>query len=140
MSLIDNILGRGGIDSTFSDWNEARNFVIFDTIVNNPRFSDDTKIKLQDVETQAYEVNYGKWLLSEKEEIAKYFTYLKNQFPSVTSDERFLAIYDSAANVRADEPSVGLEDLEIPEPVADTTKKLLIGLGLFGLLALVLRD
>jgi hypothetical protein len=140
MSIIDSILGQGGIDSTFTDWNEAQNFVIFTTIQSNPRFDEQTKIKLLDMEQQAYEANFGKWLLSEKEEIGRYFNYLKNNFPSITDDQRFLSIYDAAAEVKASEPSVTLLDVEVPEPVQNQFNKLLIGVGVFGLAYLLLKD
>jgi len=125
--MIDFIF-QGGVDVRFTDWDEARNFVIFDTIVNNPRLDDETKIKLQAVEQDAFEEHANKFFQSEKAEIAQYYTYLKNQFPSVTDDERFLAIYDAAADVKADESSVNLEDFEI----SNDTKLTLAVLGLAG--------
>jgi hypothetical protein len=126
--MIDFIF-QGGIDERFTDWDEARNFVIFDTIVNNPRFDDKTKIKLQDVEQNAFEAHANKFLQSEKAEIAQYYTYLKNQFPSVTNDQRFLAIFNAASDVKADESSVDLEDVKIP----NDTKLNLAVVGLAGL-------
>lgn len=117
MSVIDSILGRGALDARFTDWDTARNFVIFDAIVNNPRLSDETKVKLQDIEQEAYETTSGQWLASETQEIGEYYNYLKNNFPSVTNDQRFLAIFDSADEVKASEPSVSLDD------VSDVAKK-----------------
>jgi len=111
--MIDFVF-QGAIDARFTDWDSAREFVIFQTIVNNPRFDDDMKIKLQDVEQAAFDAHANKLFQTEKTEIAQYYTYLKNQFPSVTNDERFLAIYDAAADVKADQSSVGLEDVKIP--------------------------
>ena len=140
MSLIDSLMGRGGIDSTFTDWNEARNFVIFETSVNNPRFDDATSIALQDMEQQAYDATYGQFYASETTEIAQYFQYLRNNFPSITDDERFLSIYQAAVQVKADEPSIGFDDVEIPEGVSSVGKKVLIGIGLYGLLVLLIRD
>jgi len=125
--MIDFIF-QGGIDERFTDWEQAREFVIFDTIVNNPRLDDETKIKLQDVEQDAFEAHANKFFQSEKAEIAQYYTYLKNQFPSVTNDERFLAIYDAAANVKADESSVTKEDIKVP---AGVKIGLLVALGAF---------
>ena len=137
MSIIDSILGQGAIDSTFSDWDEARNFVIFQTIVNNPRFDDETNIALQDMEQQAYDATHGQLLKTEKQEIGEYFNYLRNNFPSITDDERFLAIYESAVEVKAGESSVGLDDIEIPKKVSIGLPVLIgLGLGLF----LVIRD
>lgn len=125
--MIDFIF-QGAVDERFSDWEQAREFVIFDTIVNNPRFDDETKIKLQDVEQDAFEAHANKFFQSEKAEIAQYYTYLKNQFPSVTNDQRFLAIFDAASDVKADESSVKLEDFEIP----NETKLSLVVVGLAG--------
>ncbi|MAB40257.1 MAG: hypothetical protein CL525_14335 [Aequorivita sp.] len=137
MSIIDSLFGQGAIDSTFSDWSEARNFVIFQTIMNNPRFDDATNIALQDMEEQAYEATSGQLLKTEKQEIGEYFNYLRNNFPSITDDERFLAIYDSAVEVKAGESSVGLDDVEIPKKVSIGLPVLIgLGLGLF----LVIRD
>lgn len=134
--MIDFIF-QGGIDERFTDWDEARNFVIFDTIVNNPRLDDETKIKLQAVEQDAFEAHANKFLQSEKAEIAQYYTYLKNQFPSVTNDERFLAIFDAAADVKADESSIDLKDLE----PSNETKLTLAVLGLAGFtLFMLFRD
>tara|TARA_S200002703_G_scaffold155128_1_gene158885 strand:- start:660 stop:1070 length:411 start_codon:yes stop_codon:yes gene_type:complete len=129
---------QGGIDERFTDWDEARNFVIF-TIDENPRFDNQTKTKLQDVEQDAYNTHANQFFQSEKEEIARYYTYLKNQFPSITNDDRFLAIFDAASEVKADQSSVGFDDIKITDNVKDTQRKFLIGLGLFGVLALVLR-
>jgi len=140
MSLIDDLMGRGGIDSTFTDWNEARNFVIFETIVNNPRFDDATNIALQDMEQEAYEATYGQFFASEETEIAQYFQYLRNNFPSITDDERFLSIYQVSVEVKADEPSIGFDDIKIPEGVSSVGKKVLIGVGVYGLLLLLIRD
>ena len=140
MSILDELLGQGGIDATFSDWDEARNFVIFKTILNNPRFDDTTSIRLQDMEQDAYEATYGKILQTEKSEIAAYFQYLKNNFPSITDDERFLAIYDAAVEVKADQPSVSLDDFEVPEPVIGVGQKVLIYGGVVALAFLLLRD
>ncbi len=137
MSIIDSLFGQGAIDSTFSDWNEARNFVIFQTIINNPRFDDATNIALQDMEQEAYVATSGQLLKSEKQEIGEYFNYLRNNFPSITDDERFLAIYESAVEVKAGQSSVGLEDIEIPKKVSIGLPVLIgLGLGLF----LVIRD
>jgi hypothetical protein len=50
---------------------------------------------------QAYASTHGQWLASEKKEIAEYFNYLRNQFPSVTNDERFLNIFNAGADASA---------------------------------------
>lgn len=131
--MIDFVF-QGAIDARFTDWDSAREFVIFQTIVNNPRFDDDMKIKLQDVEQAAYDAHANKLFQTEKTEIAQYYTYLKNQFPSVTNDERFLAIYDAAADVQADQSSVGLEDVKIPTGIKFGFFTVLGGILLFELL------
>lgn len=137
MSVIDSLLGRGGLDARFTDWDTARNFVIFDTIVNNPRLTDDTKIKLQDMEEEAYQATHGQFFKTETTEIGEYYNYLKNNFPSITNDERFLAIFDAADSVKAGESSVNLEDIEIPKKVSIGLPVVLgLGVGLF----LLLRD
>jgi hypothetical protein len=132
MSIIDDILGRGAADARFTDWNTARNFVIFDAIVNNPRLSDETKIKLQDMEQDAFEKTSGQWTVSETTEIAQYYQYLQTNFPSLTNDAQFLAIFDAAAQVRADESSIGVDDLYTPEPVK--WGGILLALGAIGYL------
>lgn len=137
MSVIDSLLGRGGLDARFTDWDTARNFVIFDTIVNNPRLTDDTKIKLQDMEEEAYQATHGQFFKTETTEIGEYYNYLKNNFPSITNDERFLAIFDAADSVKAGESSLSLEDLEPSNDV----KLGLVVLGLAGFTLFVLtRD
>ena len=139
MSVLDSLLGQGGIDATFSDWNQARDFVIFQTILPNPRLSDEVKIELQKMEEDAYNLYYGKMFDSEKTEIGKYFNYLRNNFPSITDDERFLSIYISADEVQAGEPSVSVFE-EVLEPTKDTTNKLLIGVGVVALVYFLTRD
>ena len=114
--MIDAIF-QGGVDERFTDWDTARQFVIFDTIVNNPRFDADTKVRLQQIEQDAYDATYGQITVSETEEIGQYYNYLKNQFPSATDDARFLAIYDAAEDVQAGASSVGASDVKIPAGV-----------------------
>ncbi len=50
----------------------------------------------------------------------------------------FLSIYQVAVEVKADETSIGLDDVEIPEGVSSVGKKVLIGVGVYGLLLLLL--
>ena len=114
--MIDAIF-QGGVDERFTDWDSARQFVIFDTIVNNPRFDADTKVRLQQIEQDAYDATYGQITVSETEEIGQYYNYLKNQFPSATDDARFLAIYDAAEDVQAGASSVTGSDFEVPKTV-----------------------
>ena len=131
--MIDAIF-QGGVDERFTDWDTARQFVIFDTIVNNPRFDADTKIKLQQIEQDAYDATYGQVLVSETEEIGQYYNYMKNQFPRATDDARFLAIYDAADDVNAGASSVGASDLKIPSGVKFGFFTVLGGILLFELL------
>ena len=114
-NVVDYVFGRGSLDQRFTNWDTARNFVIFETIVPNPRLTDVEKVRLQSIEEQAFEMHGGKWAVSETEEIAQYYEMLKNSFPSATSDERFLAIYAAASEVRADKPSVGTKDFYFPK-------------------------
>lgn len=86
---------------SFTDtWEEALSFTE-NAINNNPRFSESVKNALLDIMVQAYASTHGQWLASEKKEIAEYFNYLKNQFPSVTNDERFLNIFSAGADASA---------------------------------------
>ena len=78
---------------------------------------DETKAALRAVEQDAYNAHANKWLDTEKTEIANYYRYLKNQFPSVTNDAQFLAIYDAAVEVKADESSVSFSDITVPKPI-----------------------
>ena len=139
MSLIDTIFGQGGIDARFSDWDTARNFVIFDAIVNNPRLDDATKIKLQDMEQDAYEASSGQLFKTETQEIGDYYNYLKNNFPSLTNDAQFLAIFDAADQVKAGETQA-----VDPEDFVAGSKRfggvLLVGLFALGALAVFTRD
>ena len=108
---------QGGIDARFTDWDSAREFVTEQTINPNPRLDDETKAALRAVEQDAYNAHANKWLDTEKTEIANYYRYLKNQFPSVTNDAQFLAIYDAAVEVKADESSVSFSDITVPKPI-----------------------
>ena len=118
MSTIDTALGRAGLDARFTDWDTARNFVIFETIVPNPRLTDEEKVRLQSMEQDAFDMHSGQWTVSETTEIAEYYNMLRNSFPSATNDTRFLAIFEAADNVKASEASVGLDDFEIPRNVS----------------------
>jgi hypothetical protein len=131
--MIDFIF-QGDIDARFTDWDSAREFVIFQTIVPNPRLTADEKVALQKIEQDAYDNHANQTWQTEKTEIARYYTYLRNQFPSATSDQRFLAIFESAAEVKADQSSVGLEDVKIPPKVQGGLILAVVGVGLFFLL------
>jgi hypothetical protein len=129
MALAD-WLGLGGQPENFTDWNSARNFV-FDVIVNNPRISPQEKIDLQKLEEQAYKENTGKWFLSEREEIARYYNYLFNNAKTYTKDQRLLNVF-AVANGTA-------IDVADPNKVAgiDTTKQAQTVSGFVAVFALV---
>lgn len=127
---LNELLGQGGIDERFTDWNAAREFVIFDNIVNNPRLTDAEKVNLQRIEEDAYRDSAGKWTQSEREEIARYYNYLKNNFPSATKDARFLAVFDAADQVQAATSAVTAKD------VTKNSGFLLLALGAIGYLYL----
>ena len=118
MSIIDTALGRGGIDARFTDWDTARNFVIFETIVPNPRLTDEEKVRLQSMEQDAFDMHSGQFTVSEKQEIGEYYNMLRNSFPSATNDTRFLAIFEAADDIKAAESSVDASDFEIPRNVS----------------------
>jgi hypothetical protein len=100
MALAD-WLGLGGQPENFTDWNSARNFII-DVIVNNPRISVEEKVNLQKLEEQAYLENTGKWSLSEREEIARYYNYLFNNAKAYTNDQRLLNVFAAANGTAID--------------------------------------
>ena len=118
MSIIDTALGRAGLDARFTDWDTARNFVIFETIVPNPRLTDEEKVRLQSIEQDAFDMHSGQLLASETTEIAEYYNMLRNSFSSATNDTRFLAIFEAADNVKAAESTVQASDFKIPRNVS----------------------
>ena len=118
MSIIDTALGRAGLDARFTDWDTARNFVIFETIVPNPRLTDEEKVRLQSMEQDAFNMHSGQFLASETQEIGEYYNMLRNSFPSATNDTRFLAIFEAADDVKAAESSVDASDFKIPRNVS----------------------
>ncbi len=131
--MIDFIF-QGGVDPRFTDWDNAREFVIFDTIVNNPRLDGSTKVRLQAIEQDAFNAHANQTFQTEKTEIARYYTYLKNQFPTATNDQRFLAIFEAADAVKADQSSVTAGDITVPTKVKVGLVAVLGGLVLFHLL------
>lgn len=116
--MIDFVLGRAGLDARFTDWDTARNFVIFETIVPNPRLTDEEKVRLQSMEQDAFDMHSGQFTVSEKQEIGEYYNMLRNSFPSATNDTRFLAIFEAADDIKAAESSVDASDFEIPRNVS----------------------
>ena len=128
---LDVLLGRGAPSAFFTNYDEARSFVK-NSINNNSRFTPDERIRLLQLEEEANEYVFTiGWLGTycrrkdvkgpgdvdlTKQPIAgggappcllNYYLYLQNQFPLVTDDQRFLNIYDAAAEgVRAVNTSV----------------------------------
>ena len=129
-------LGLGGQAEMFTDWNSARDFVIFQTIVNNPRISQTEKINLQKLEEQAYAETHGQLFVSEREEIGQYFNYLNNNAKAYTTDTKLLNVFavgaDASADVADTDRVAGINPLDA---VASGSRSLalvaLFGLGLF---------
>ena len=129
-------LGLGGQPEMFTDWNSARDFVIFQTIVNNPRISQTEKVNLQKLEEQAYKETHGQFFVSEREEIAQYFNYLNNNAKAYTTDTKLLNVFtvgaDASKDVADTDNVAGINPLD---SVASGSRSLalvaLFGLGLF---------
>ena len=128
---LDVLLGRGAPSAFFTNYDEARSFVK-NSINNNSRFTPDERIRLLQLEEEANEYVFTiGWLgtycrrkdvkgpgdvdLTKQPTsgggaskcLLNYYLYLQNQFPLVTDDQRFLNIYDAAAEgVRAVNTSV----------------------------------
>jgi hypothetical protein len=115
---LDELLGRGGATSFFTNLDDARAFVQ-GTINDNPRLVPSEKQRLLIIEEEAVEFvfaplpfgvgyvcapkdNIGPVNLSNQqfmnECIQNYYLYLQNQFPLITDDQRFLSIYDAAVD------------------------------------------
>ena len=113
---LDELLGRGGATTFFTNLDDARAFVQA-SINDNPRLTPIEKDRLLYLEQEAIDFVFAPLpfnagyvcapkdldgpvdLSSQKFErdcIQNYYLYLKDQFPLVTEDERFLAIYDAA--------------------------------------------
>lgn len=133
MALYD-ILSGGGQTIFFTDWNEARNFVIFTAIVNSNSLTDQEKVMLQDLEQDAYQEKSGQLLKSEREEIAEYYNYIFNNARAITQNEDFLNLAAELAGASRDTASPD-DDLELDKAATEFSKSLgfvaLIGLGLY---------
>jgi hypothetical protein len=126
-SVLYDILGGGGLDKTYTDWTSARAFVK-SQIRQNPRLWYTAKEQLLVAEEEAYQEattdrNIIDWLgdlidltpswfqatspidyYTDNRELAQigfYFDTLKEVFPTITNDSRFLAIFDAASEVDA---------------------------------------
>jgi hypothetical protein len=133
MAIYDIVSG-GGQTIYFTDWMEARNFVIFTAIVNSNSLTDEEKVMLQDLEQDAYQEKYGQLLLSEREEIAEYYNYIYNNARSITQNDDFLNLAAELAGASR-ETAAPDEDLELDEAATEISKTLgfvaLVGLGLY---------
>jgi hypothetical protein len=147
---LDELLGRGGATSFFTNLEDARSFVQ-GTINNNPRLTPTEKERLLFLEQEAVDFvfsslpfNTGYVCVSknlagpvdissqkfERECLQNYYLYLQSQFPLVTDDQRFLSIYDSAVEgVKAVNTSVSKpSDLLNPNRNAYIIGAVIIGL------------
>lgn len=130
MALAD-LLGLGGQPEMFTDWETARDFVIYKVIVPNPRIDDDTKVKLQQFEQKAYQETSGQILKSERKEIAEYWNFLQNGIRTYTNDKGILDVFEIASDTAKDvaDPT-GAAGIEIDTAAASRN---LAAVALFGL-------
>lgn len=119
MSLYD--IWGGGQTEYLTDWNKARNFMIFDGIVNSNSLTDQEKVKLQDLEQDAYENSQGQILKSEREEIAQYFNYMNNNARAITNNIDFLNLVSNLAGASVDVASPD-DDLELDKTATQAAK------------------
>jgi len=131
MSIYD--IWGGGQTEYFTDWNKARNFMIFDGIVNSNSLTNEEKVKLQDLEQDAYEKSSGQWAKSERQEIAEYFNYMNNNSRAITDNVDFLNLVANLAGASADTASPD-DDLELDKTASEAAKTL--GFVAFGALVL----
>ena len=131
MSFYD--IWGGGQTEYFTDWNKARDFMIFTGIVNSNSLTDEEKVLLQDLEQDAYQNAWGQILKSEREEIAEYYNYMNNNARALTDNVDFLNLLANLAGASADTASPD-DDLEIGETATQAAKTI----GFVALGALVL--
>jgi hypothetical protein len=135
MSLTD-FLGLGGQPEFLTDWDSARDFMIYSVIVNNNNLTDTEKVKLQTLEQDAYDENHGKWLLAEREEIARYWNYMLNNSPSITQNEEFLNLLsvgaDASVDVASPDDASGVNPTDIipPKDISKLSYLLIFGASL----------
>ena len=133
MALYD-ILSGGGQTIYFTDWNEARNFMIFTAIVNSNSLTDEEKVLLQDLEQLAFQEKSEQLLKSQRQEIAEYYTYISNNARVITQNKDFLNLAAELAGASRDTASPD-DDLQLDEAATAFGKGLgfvaLIGLGLY---------
>lgn len=131
MSIYD--IWGGGQTEYFTDWNQARNFMIFTGIVNSNSLTDEEKVLLQDLEQDAYENTQGQLLKSEREEIAQYYNYINNNSRAITNNVDFLNLVSNLAGASADTADPDAE-LELDKTATQAAKTL----GFVALSALIL--
>jgi hypothetical protein len=158
MTTLDELLGRGGATSFFTNYEEARSFVQ-DSINNNQRFTPIERTRLLQLEQEAIDyvfTNTFYGTVCSKKEVTgpgqvdltiqagpgvrlclmNYYYFLQDQFPLVTDDERFLAIFDAAAEGVKD---VNTSDSDISD-LFKWNKNTSIIAGSIVLLFLLMRD
>jgi len=111
----------GGQTEYFTDWNKARDFMIFTAIVNSNSLTNDEKVLLQDLEQDAFENTSGQILKSEREEIAEYFNYMNNNARALTDNVDFLNLMANLAGASADTASPD-DDLELDKTATQAAK------------------
>ena len=154
---LDELLGRGGATTFFTNLDDARAFVQ-GTINDNPRLTPIEKERLLFLEQEAVDYVFAPYpfgigyacatkysaagpvdLSTQKfmsECIENYYLYLKSQIPLVTDDERFLAIYDAAVEgAKAVNTSVTK-----PSDVFNWNQNTTLIVGSLVLLFLLMRD
>ena len=114
---LSDFLGLGGQSEFLTNWDSAREFMIFSVIVNNKNLTDTEKVKLQSLEQDAYDETSGQWTVSERGEIAQYWNYMFNNARAITTNPKFLALLASGADAsfdtaNTDEASGISDDLE----------------------------
>jgi hypothetical protein len=99
---LSDFLGLGGQTEFLTDWDSARDFMIFSGIVNNKNLTDTEKVKLQSLEQDAYDETSGQWTVSERDEIAQYWNYMFNNAQAITTNPKFLTLLASGADASFD--------------------------------------
>ncbi len=99
---LSDFLGLGGQTEFLTDWDSARDFMIYSVIVNNKNLTDTEKVKLQSLEQDAYDETSKQWLASERNEIAQYWNYMLNNSRAITTNPKFLALLASGAEASFD--------------------------------------
>ncbi len=99
---LSDFLGLGGQTEFLTNWDSARDFMIFSVIVNNQNLTDTEKVKLQSLEQDAFDETSGQWTVSERDEIAQYWNYMFNNARAITTNSKFLTLLASGADASFD--------------------------------------